>query len=134
MDGPGLEFRALETRLWEGTCTIRGPVDAPKFKDYIPPLVLLKRLSDVFEDEITHLAHEFGDDKKALKLVEKDHKPQPSDVLTDVAKPRAVVVNIRLPPLRVYCEELARTEPLPQPSGPAAMARTRASTDPRCGR
>ena len=33
-----------------------------------------KRLSDVFEDEFAHLAHDFGDDKKALKLVEKDHE------------------------------------------------------------
>jgi type I restriction enzyme M protein len=30
-------------------------VDAPKFKDYILPLVFLKRLSDVFEDEVKEL-------------------------------------------------------------------------------
>jgi type I restriction enzyme M protein len=29
-----------------------GPIDAPKFKDYIPPLVFLKRLSNVSEDEL----------------------------------------------------------------------------------
>jgi type I restriction enzyme M protein len=49
-------------------------VDAPKFKDYILPLVFLKRLSDVFDDEVTHLAEEFGDVATTEKLVEGDHK------------------------------------------------------------
>ncbi len=69
-----LDVPALESWLWEAACTIRGPLDAPKFKDYILPLIFLKRLSDVFDDEIDHLAHEFGDQKTAAKLVEKDHK------------------------------------------------------------
>jgi len=69
-----LDVSALENWLWEAACTIRGPLDAPKFKDYILPLIFLKRLSDVFEDEVAHLAHDFGDVKKAAKLVEQDHK------------------------------------------------------------
>ncbi len=68
------DLSALESWLWEAACQIRGPLDAPKFKDYILPLVFLKRLSDVFEDEIVHLAHEFGDERRALTLVEQDHK------------------------------------------------------------
>ena len=47
------DISTLEKWLWEAACAIRGPVDAPKFKDYILPLVFLKRLSDVFEDEVT---------------------------------------------------------------------------------
>jgi type I restriction enzyme M protein len=43
---------SLENWLWEAACVIRGPVDAPKFKDYILPLLFLKRLSDVFDDEL----------------------------------------------------------------------------------
>ncbi len=39
-------------RLWDAACQIRGAMDAPKFKDVILALVFLKRLSDVFEDEI----------------------------------------------------------------------------------
>src|SRR5437773_1291258 len=69
-----LDVAALESWLWEAACQIRGPLDAPKFKDYILPLIFLKRLSDVFEDEVEHLAHEFKDAKTAAKLVEKDHK------------------------------------------------------------
>jgi len=69
-----LDLSTLESWLWEAACVIRGPVDAPKFKDYILPLVFLKRLSDVFEDEISHLAQEFGGRANAEKLVEQDHK------------------------------------------------------------
>lgn len=50
----------LEQWLWDAACEVRGPLDAPKFKDYILPLVFLKRLSDVFDDEIARLADEFG--------------------------------------------------------------------------
>ena len=50
-NGRKLDVLALENWLWEAACTIRGPIDAPKYKDYILPLIFLKRLSDVFEDE-----------------------------------------------------------------------------------
>ena len=43
--GP-LEISTLESWLWKAACVIRGPVDAPKFKDYILPLIFLKRLTD----------------------------------------------------------------------------------------
>ena len=32
-----------------------------KFKDYLLPLLFLKRLSDVFDDEIARLAEDYGD-------------------------------------------------------------------------
>jgi type I restriction enzyme M protein len=70
----GLDLPALENWLWEAACVVRGPVDAPKFKDYILPLVFLKRLSDVFDDEIAHLAMDFGDRETAAMLVDQDHK------------------------------------------------------------
>lgn len=68
-----LDISTLENWLWEAACTIRGPVDAPKYKDYILPLIFLKRLSNVFADEIEILAEEFGDQKTAAELVEGDH-------------------------------------------------------------
>ena len=49
--------------MWDAACSIRGAVDAPKFKDYILPLIFVKRISDVFEDEIKRLSDEFGDEK-----------------------------------------------------------------------
>jgi len=68
-----LDIKTLETWLWNAACSIRGAVDAPKFKDYILPLVFVKRLSDVFEDEVKRLSEEFGDEKTALEIVSKDH-------------------------------------------------------------
>jgi type I restriction enzyme M protein len=62
----GLDTSMLENWLWEAACVIRGPVDAPKFKDHILPLIFLKRLSDVFEDE----RHELG---STATFVEQDH-------------------------------------------------------------
>lgn len=56
-------------------CVIRGPVDAPKYKDYILPLIFLKRLSDVFEDDVARLAEEiFGSVEESLEQVDEDHE------------------------------------------------------------
>jgi type I restriction enzyme M protein len=69
-----LDITTLENWLWEAACKIRGPVDAPKYKDYILPLVFLKRLSDVFSDEVARLGEEFGSRETAVQLVEDDHE------------------------------------------------------------
>jgi type I restriction enzyme M protein len=68
-----LDIKTLEGWLWEAACKIRGEIDAPKYKDYILPLIFLKRLSDVFEDEIEKLAEDYGSRKIAEELVEEDH-------------------------------------------------------------
>jgi type I restriction enzyme M protein len=69
-----VDLGTLEQWLWDAACEIRGPLDAPKFKDYILPLVFLKRLSDVFDDEVAALGEEFGGVQKARKVVDADHK------------------------------------------------------------
>jgi type I restriction enzyme M protein len=43
--------KTLESWIWDAACSIRGAKDAPKFKDYILPLIFTKRLCDVFDDE-----------------------------------------------------------------------------------
>jgi type I restriction enzyme M protein len=68
-----LDVKTLECWLWEAACGIRGAVDAPKFKDYILPLIFVKRLSDVFEDEVKRVAEKFGDEKTARDLIGDDH-------------------------------------------------------------
>jgi len=69
-----LDIPALETWLWDAACQIRGEIDAPKFKDYILPLVFLKRLSDVFEDEVAGLGEQLGGRDTAAKAVDGDHQ------------------------------------------------------------
>jgi type I restriction enzyme M protein len=64
----------MEQMLWDAACSIRGEKDAAKFKDYLLPLLFLKRLSDVFDDEIGRLAEEYGDRATALEIAEEDHE------------------------------------------------------------
>ncbi len=65
--------RSMEQMLWDAACSIRGEKDAAKFKDYLLPVLFLKRLSDVFDDEIDRLAEEYGDRGTALEIAESDH-------------------------------------------------------------
>src|SRR5687767_8240516 len=65
--------KGMEQMLWDAACSIRGEKDAPKFKDYLLPLLFIKRLSDVFDDEIARLAEEYGDRATALEVAEGDH-------------------------------------------------------------
>jgi type I restriction enzyme M protein len=66
--------KSLEQWLWDAACSIRGAKDAPKYKDFILPLVFAKRLCDVFDDELNRIAKEVGGRAKAFKLVERDKK------------------------------------------------------------
>lgn len=68
-----LDTKILENWLWEAACKIRGEVDAPKYKDYILPLIFLKRLSDVFGDEVQKLAKDYGGRKTVEDLLKEDH-------------------------------------------------------------
>ena len=67
------DTKPMEQMLWDAACSIRGEKDAAKFKDYLLPLLFLKRLSDVFDDEIDRLAQEFGDRAIAQEIAESDH-------------------------------------------------------------
>ncbi len=68
-----LDISTLETWLWDAACKIRGAIDAPKYKDYILPLIFLKRLSDVFEDELQDMQDEYGNMTVAEEIASKDH-------------------------------------------------------------
>lgn len=68
------ESKSLESWIWDAACSIRGAKDAPKYKDYILPLIFTKRLCDVFDDELNRIAAEVGSRKKAFRLAAADHK------------------------------------------------------------
>lgn len=67
-----LTTKSMEQMLWSAACSIRGEKDAPKFKDYILPLVFIKRLSDVFDDEVERLAETYGNRAEAMDIIEAD--------------------------------------------------------------
>ena len=73
-DQEPLNISTLETWLWEAACVIRGTTDAPKFKDFILPLIFYKRLSDVFDDEFAKQIEEFGDEDIAREIIDADHQ------------------------------------------------------------
>lgn len=41
----------LEAHLWESANILRGPIDQADFKSYVFPLLFLKRISDVYDEE-----------------------------------------------------------------------------------
>ena len=73
-DQEPLNISTLETWLWDAACVIRGATDAPKFKDFILPLIFYKRLSDVFDDEFAKQIEEFGDEEMAREIIDADHQ------------------------------------------------------------
>src|SRR5215469_17878120 len=66
--------KSLESWIWDAACSIRGAKDAPKYKEFILPLIFAKRLCDVFDDELNRIAKEVGSRAKAFKLVKHDKK------------------------------------------------------------
>ena len=48
-------------------------VDAPKFEDYVLPLIYVKRLPDVFDDEDTRLVAKFGGSETVMELQVLNH-------------------------------------------------------------
>ncbi len=66
--------KSLESWIWDAACSIRGAKDAPKYKDFILPLIFTKRLCDVFDDELNRIAAEVGSRNKAFQLAKRDHK------------------------------------------------------------
>jgi len=68
------ENKSMEAWIWDAACSIRGAQDATKYKDFILPLIFVKRLCDVFDDEINRIAQEVGSRAKAFQLVERDKK------------------------------------------------------------
>ncbi len=98
-----LDISTLETWLWDAACVIRGATDAPKFKDFILPLIFYKRLSDVFDDEVTNLVEVYGgDEEETRETIDADHQ----DALKTGRKP---IVRFYIP--QEYRWEALRNHP-----------------------
>ncbi|NKY53622.1 type I restriction-modification system subunit M [Nocardia vermiculata] len=57
--------RELESYLWGAAIVLRGLIDAGDYKQYIFPLVFLKRISDVYDEEHAAAARIYGDEDLA---------------------------------------------------------------------
>ncbi len=56
--------------LWDAANILRGPVDASDFKAYVFPLLFLKRISDVYDEERAQALEESGGDLEYAELPE----------------------------------------------------------------
>ena len=57
--------RELESYLWGAAIVLRGLIDAGDYKQYIFPLVFLKRISDVYDEEHAAAMQIYDDDELA---------------------------------------------------------------------
>lgn len=57
--------RELESYLWGAAVVLRGLIDAGDYKQYIFPLVFLKRISDVYDEEHAAAMEVYGDEELA---------------------------------------------------------------------
>ena len=56
-----IDQRELESYLWGAAVVLRGLIDAGDYKQYIFPLVFLKRISDVYDEEHAAAMETYGD-------------------------------------------------------------------------
>jgi len=52
----------IESWLWEAANILRGPVDPANLRDFVFPLLFLKRLSDTWDEEQAKAVAKFGKD------------------------------------------------------------------------
>ena len=60
----------LESYLWGAATLLRGTIDAGEYKSFIFPLLFLKRLSDVYDEEYAEALDESGGDSAYAALPE----------------------------------------------------------------
>jgi type I restriction-modification system DNA methylase subunit len=60
-----IDQKELESYLWGAAVLLRGLIDAGDYKQFIFPLVFLKRLSDVYDEERARALEEYGDEELA---------------------------------------------------------------------
>jgi len=83
----------LESWLWEAANILRGPVDASDFKAYVFPLLFLKRISDVYDEERQRALDESGGDEEYANLPEQHRFSIPEKCHWDDIRSRATNVG-----------------------------------------
>jgi type I restriction enzyme M protein len=69
----------LEAHLWESANILRGPIDQADFKSYVFPLLFLKRISDVYDEEYQQALDESDGDVDYAGFAENHRFQVPED-------------------------------------------------------
>jgi type I restriction enzyme M protein len=85
--------RSIESWLWDAANILRGPVDASDFKAYVFPLLFLKRISDVYDEERSEALEESGGDEEYASLPEQHRFQIPDDCHWNDLKARTTNVG-----------------------------------------
>jgi type I restriction enzyme M protein len=85
--------RSLESWLWDAANILRGPVDASDFKAYVFPLMFLKRISDVFDEERQEALAESSGDEEYASLPEQHRFQLPDGCHWSDLRTRAINVG-----------------------------------------
>jgi type I restriction enzyme M protein len=73
-----VELNELEAHLWGAANILRGPIDQADFKSYVFPLLFLKRISDVYDEEYQEALDESNGDIDYASFAE-NHRFQVPD-------------------------------------------------------
>lgn len=84
----------LEKYLWGAAKILRGTIDAGDYKQYIFPLLFLKRICDVYEEEFEKALKESGGDMEYASFAEHHHFIVPPD--SHWNKIREITTNVGL--------------------------------------
>lgn len=98
----------LESYLWGAATLLRGTIDAGEYKSFIFPLLFLKRLSDVFDEEYAEALADSGGDEEYARLPEQHRFQIPAGAhWTDI---RSVTTGVGAAIARAM-REIERTNP-----------------------
>src|SRR6266513_1533544 len=91
-----LTLSQLEQHLWGAANILRGPVDQADFKSYIFPLLFLKRICDVYDEEFGDALEESGGDVDFASFAENHRFQIPEGAHWTVVREKVENVGLAL--------------------------------------
>jgi type I restriction enzyme M protein len=86
---PRVSLSELEAHLWQSANILRGPIDQADFKSYVFPLLFLKRISDVYDEEFQEALDESDGDVDYASFAENHRFQVPDGAQWDALRERA---------------------------------------------